>query len=58
MIPLIAALSLASLAALAAFGGQLGGASPARGAFRVTLGGAFARAVTAAIGRALGTSFG
>jgi VIT1/CCC1 family predicted Fe2+/Mn2+ transporter len=57
-IPLIAALSLVSLAALGAFGGQLGGASPARGALRVTLGGAFAMAVTAAIGRALGTSLG
>jgi VIT1/CCC1 family predicted Fe2+/Mn2+ transporter len=58
MIPQIAALSLASLAALGAFGGRSGGASPARGAFRVTLGEAFARAVTAVIGRALGTSLG
>jgi len=57
-IPLIAALSLVSLAALGAFGGQLGGAAPARGALRVTLGGAFAMAVTAAIGRVLGTSLG
>lgn len=57
-VPLIVALSLVSLAALGAFGGRLGGASPARGALRVTLGGAFAMAVTAAIGRALGTSLG
>ena len=49
-IPMIAAMSLASLAALGAFGGHLGGAPPGRGALRVTLGGAFAMAVTAAIG--------
>ena len=47
-----------SLAALGAFGGQLGGAAPARGELRVTLGGAFAMAVTAVIGRLLGTSLG
>ena len=57
-IPLIAALSLVSLAALGAFGGQLGGASAARGALRVTLGGAFAMAITAVIGRVLGTAIG
>jgi len=57
-IPMIAAFSLASLAALGAFGGQLGGAPPGRAAFRVTLGGALAMAVTAIIGRILGVSVG
>lgn len=57
-IPLFAALSLASLAALGAFGGHLGGAPLGRAALRVTLGGALAMAVTAAIGRILGVSVG
>jgi VIT1/CCC1 family predicted Fe2+/Mn2+ transporter len=57
-IPLIAALSLASLALLGAFGGYLGGAPLGRAALRVTLGGALAMAVTAAIGRLLGVSVG
>ena len=56
--PLISALSLASLAALGAFGGHLGGAPLGRAALRVTLGGALAMAVTAAIGRILGVSVG
>jgi VIT1/CCC1 family predicted Fe2+/Mn2+ transporter len=55
-IPTIAACSLASLALLGAFGGHLGGASPGRGALRVTLGGGLAMAVTAAIGRLIGVS--
>jgi VIT1/CCC1 family predicted Fe2+/Mn2+ transporter len=55
-IPLIAALSLVSLAALGAFGGYLGGAPMARASLRVTLGGALAMAVTALIGRILGVS--
>ena len=55
-IPMIALLSLISLAALGAFGGHLGGARLGRGALRVTLGGALAMAVTAAIGRLLGVS--
>ena len=50
----IAVLSLASLAGLGAFGGRLGGAPVARAALRVTLGGAFAMAVTAGIGRIFG----
>ena len=54
----IAALSLASLCALGAFGGHLGGAPLGRAAMRVTLGGALAMAVTAAIGRLLGVSVG
>lgn len=54
----IAAVSLASLAALGAFGGYLGGARLGRAALRVTLGGAMAMAVTAAIGRLLGVSIG
>jgi VIT1/CCC1 family predicted Fe2+/Mn2+ transporter len=57
-IPLIAATSLASLAALGAFGGRLGGAPVGRAALRVTLGGGLAMAVTAAIGRLLGVSVG
>jgi VIT1/CCC1 family predicted Fe2+/Mn2+ transporter len=54
----IAALSLASLAALGALGGRLGGAPVARASLRVTVGGALAMAVTAAIGRILGSSGG
>jgi len=57
-IPAIAAVSLASLAALGAFGAHLGGAPLGRAALRVTVGGALAMAVTAAIGRALGVSVG
>ena len=57
-IPAIAILSLASLATLGAFGGHLGGAPRARAALRVTLGGALAMGVTAAIGRVLGVSVG
>jgi VIT1/CCC1 family predicted Fe2+/Mn2+ transporter len=55
-IPAIATLSLVSLAALGAFGGHLGGAPLGRAALRVTLGGALAMAVTAAIGRLFGVS--
>jgi vacuolar iron transporter family protein len=54
----IAALSLASLAALGALGGRLGGAPVWRASLRVTVGGALAMAVTAAIGRILGSSGG
>jgi VIT1/CCC1 family predicted Fe2+/Mn2+ transporter len=57
-VPVIAAVSLASLAALGAFGGHLGGAPRGRAALRVTLGGALAMAVTAVIGRLLGISVG
>jgi VIT1/CCC1 family predicted Fe2+/Mn2+ transporter len=57
-IPAIALLSLASLAALGAFGGHLGGAPRGRASLRVTLGGALAMAVTAAIGRLVGVSMG
>jgi VIT1/CCC1 family predicted Fe2+/Mn2+ transporter len=57
-IPAIASCSLASLAALGAFGGRLGGAPVGRAALRVALGGALAMAVTAAIGRALGVTVG
>lgn len=55
-IVLIAAASLASLAALGAFGGYLGGAPVLRASLRVTVGGALAMAITAAIGRLLGVS--
>jgi len=57
-IPAIAAVSLASLAALGAFGAHLGGAPLGRATLRVTVGGALAMAVTAALGRALGVSVG
>src|ERR1700722_5270859 len=55
-IPAIAATSLVTLAGLGAFGGHLGGAPLGRAALRVTIGGALAMAVTAAIGRLLGVS--
>ena len=54
----ISVLSLASLAALGAFGGYLGGAPLGRATLRVTIGGALAMAVTAAVGRLLGVSVG
>jgi vacuolar iron transporter family protein len=57
-VPTIAALSLGSLAVLGAFGAYLGGASLGRAALRVTLGGSFAMAVTAIIGRLIGVSIG
>jgi VIT1/CCC1 family predicted Fe2+/Mn2+ transporter len=57
-VPAIATVSLAALAALGAFGAHLGGAPLGRAALRVTLGGALAMAVTAAIGRVLGVSVG
>jgi len=57
-IPVIAAFSLVSLAALGALGGHLGGAPPGRAALRVTLGGTLAMTVTAVIGRILGVSVG
>jgi VIT1/CCC1 family predicted Fe2+/Mn2+ transporter len=57
-IPMIAAFSLVSLAALGAFGGHLGGAPLGRAALRVTIGGALAMTVTALIGRILGVSVG
>jgi VIT1/CCC1 family predicted Fe2+/Mn2+ transporter len=55
---LIASFSLLSLAALGALGAHLGGAPLVRASLRVTLGGALAMAVTAAIGLLLGTSVG
>jgi len=55
-IPVIAALSLVSLAVLGAFGGHLGGAPLLRASLRVTIGGALAMTVTAAVGRLLGVS--
>jgi VIT1/CCC1 family predicted Fe2+/Mn2+ transporter len=57
-IPAIAAISLVSLAALGTFAGHLGGAPLGRAALRVTLGGALAMAVTAAIGRIFGVVSG
>ena len=55
-IPAIAASSLLSLAFLGASGGYLGGAPMLRAALRVTIGGAFAMAITAGIGKLLGVS--
>ncbi len=57
-LPVIALASLVSLGSLGAFGGYLGGAPILRAAVRVTLGGALAMAVTAAIGRLFGTAVG
>jgi vacuolar iron transporter family protein len=57
-IPFIAALSLLSLAALGALGGRLGGAPLGRAALRVTVGGALAMGVTAAIGSLFGVMAG
>lgn len=57
-IPAIAAVSLVTLACLGAFGGHLGGAPLGRAALRVTIGGAVAMAVTAAIGRIVGVVTG
>jgi VIT1/CCC1 family predicted Fe2+/Mn2+ transporter len=57
-IPLIATFSLISLASLGALGGHLGSAPIIRASLRVTLGGALAMSVTAAIGLLLGTSVG
>ena len=54
----IATTSLVSLAVLGAFGGHLGGAPLLRASLRVTLGGALAMGVTAAIGRLVGMSIG
>jgi VIT1/CCC1 family predicted Fe2+/Mn2+ transporter len=51
---MLALITLASLAGLGALGGKLSGASMSRAAFRVTIGGALALAVTYGIGRALG----
>ncbi|MFZ4766852.1 MAG: VIT1/CCC1 transporter family protein [Roseimicrobium sp.] len=55
-IPVVAVVSLFSLAVLGAFGGYIGGAPLVRAALRVTLGGTFAMIVTALIGRILGVS--
>ncbi len=57
-IPAMALAALGSLSALGALGGHLGGAPLGRAALRVTLGGGFAMAVTAAIGRLLGAAAG
>jgi VIT1/CCC1 family predicted Fe2+/Mn2+ transporter len=57
-IPIVAGVSLASLALLGAVGGRLGGASQGRAAARVLVGGGLAMAVTAGVGRLLGISVG
>ena len=55
-LPAIAGSSLLSLVILGAAGGYLAGAPILRAALRVTIGGAFAMAITAGIGRLLGVS--
>lgn len=55
-VPAISLLSLLSLAVLGIFGGHIGGAPLGRAAWRVTIGGGLAMAVTAAIGRLLGVA--
>ena len=57
-IPAIAVLSLVSLATLGALGGRLGGAPIGPAALRVTIGGALAMTVTAAIGHLFGVALG
>ena len=57
-IPVIATLSLLSLAVLGALGGHLGGVPLGRESLRVTLGGSLAMTVTAVIGRILGITIG
>lgn len=54
----VAGFTLVLLAALGALGAYMGGASPWRPVVRVTLGGAFAMAVTVGIGRLIGASVG
>jgi len=56
IVPLVAATSLAFLGGLGAVAARVGGAKAALGAGRVTLWGAFAMAVTAAIGALFGTA--
>jgi vacuolar iron transporter family protein len=58
LMPTIAVLSLVSLGGLGALGGHLGGAPLGRAGLRVTIGGALAMAVTAAIGRLFGVAAG
>ena len=53
-LPLVALVSLAGLSGLGALGAALGGAPRLRAALRVLLGGGFAMAVSALVGRVLG----
>jgi VIT1/CCC1 family predicted Fe2+/Mn2+ transporter len=55
IIPVVTTVSLATLAALAAIGARAGGANEWRAAARVAFCGAFAMALTAAIGALVGT---
>lgn len=55
-IPVTAATAIVLLAILGAVGGKLGGASPAWAAFRVSLGGGLAMAITAFIGHWAGVA--
>ena len=55
-LPAIASVTLVSLAGLGTLGAWLGGASIVRAALRVTVGGALAMAITAGIGRLIGSA--
>jgi VIT1/CCC1 family predicted Fe2+/Mn2+ transporter len=57
-VPVMAGVSLVSLAGLGALGGHLGGAPLGRATLRVMLGGGLAMAATAAVGRLLGVATG
>ncbi len=58
MVPAVALVALLVLAALGAVGARAGGAPPARAAVRVVMWGALAMAVTFAVGRTFGATFG
>jgi len=57
-IPVIAGVSLVSLAGLGAYGAKLGAAPVGRAALRVTIGGALAMGLTMGIGRLFGVTAG
>lgn len=56
LIPVVSGTSLASLALLGGLAARVGGASVAKGAMRVTFWGALAMALTAGIGKLIGTA--
>jgi VIT1/CCC1 family predicted Fe2+/Mn2+ transporter len=55
LVTLVAITSLVFLALLGGLAARAGGAGALRGAFRVTFWGALAMAITAAVGRLIGT---
>ena len=58
LVPAVAIVSLACLAALGSLGARAGGAPVGPAVLRVTFWGALAMAVTAGIGRLVGTAVG